>query len=109
MKCIKDFINESLNESINDGIAKIEEISRKLYNNKELHFNVSDKMITFVGEKNEDQTDFENKILKLLEKGKINLKGFNLGIFRKINKDKCPVFYIADKDYLESIKKDLAN
>jgi hypothetical protein len=66
-------------------------------------------MITFVGEKNEDQTDFESKILSLLGKGKINLKDLNLDIFRKINKDKCPVFYIADKDYLKSIKKDLEN
>jgi len=105
MKCIKDFINESLN----NGISKVEELIRKLDNNNELHFNSSDKMITFVGEKNEDQTDFESKILSLLGKGKINLKDLNLDIFRKINKDKCPVFYIADKDYLKSIKKDLEN
>lgn len=102
MKTLKEFINES-----NNIITKLSEELKK--NIKDVHFNISDKMITFVGEKNENQTDFEANIIKAINKCGIDFKKNNLTTFRKINNDKCPVFYIGDKDYLESIKKDLEN
>lgn len=90
-------------------INQLEEKIKNLDKNNELHFNCNGKMITFVGDKNEDQTNFESKIIGILNKIGIKFKENNIDTFRKINDEKCPVYYIADKDYLEKIKKDLEN
>ena len=111
MKTLKEFINESINNIINQLAEEINKLDKenllKDFKDKELNYNIADKMITFIGNKNEDIQAFDDKVFTILHNCKTKQNG--LSRFRKVNQEKQPVVYIGLKDYLESIKKDLEN
>lgn len=110
MKSLQNFINESIDKKIR---YQLEEELRN--NNKEkINYNFSDSnkgwLLTFIGEQNQNDTEFMKNCYDLLNKTSIWQKiKKEIGSYHKINKEKRPIIYIADKDYLESIKKDLEN
>lgn len=115
MKSLNQFINEDF---AHKSIAKLEEELHNLnkeqvfkdFKDKDLRFNVGNKMITFIGNEKEDQQTFYDKVIAAIQKCNIDFKRENLEILKgNLNNEKQPVVYIGLKDYLESIKKDLEN
>lgn len=84
-------------------------------NNKEkINYGFTDSsngwLLTFIGDVNENDTEFISKCWDLINKTLISgdeFKKHNLMQYKKINKYKRPILYIAQKDYMISIKKDL--
>ena len=113
MKSLQQFINES---SIDKKVRYQFEEELRDNNNEKINYNFLDSnkgwLLTFIGEPNQNDTDFMKICIDLLNKTKLwkSEKGNDtFGFYKKINKEKRPIIYIAEKDYLESIKKDLQN
>lgn len=111
MKKLKEYI---INESINDMISTLEEEIKKVKKDDKINMNVSGNMIIFFGEKNEKQTEFDNKIWfgskSILEQcpswKKFHMDKSYLKFFRKVNDEKVPVVYIGSKEDIQNIEKE---